>query len=491
MTGFLRSLGILCVVCAIISGGTADAATYYVSKSGSDRNSCPSARSESSSKLSINGALPCLVAGDTLYVRAGVYDEYIPKTTPSGTSWSNTVRIAAYPGETVWLAPASAWYVVDMTLTQHYIEFDGINMDGGSAYEGIVRVSEEDAHHIRVKNAELRGNPNYHTIAVMLANGGGNEFINVRLHRVTGSDASHGFYIASSDNLIDNCEIYDVPGAGVHIYTGDGLATDRNTIRNSVIHDISSSGGPRAWGVIIANGSDNAVYNNVIYGIGPGGYGNAGINVYAGSGAKIYNNTVYGSAGSGIYVNSGHQTRVMNNILFGNAWGDFVDYGSETNASNNLTSDPRFVNAAARDFSLRSDSPAINRGVYLYEVPTDRLGAPRPTGSAFDVGAYEFGGQPTAPQPPQTPTTPEPPAQPAQPPSSGSGGSSGGVVDASGGVWTLGANLEILRNGVQVSGGYGSKIVWNLNSIYVIGDDNNWWRWTGETWDFAGATLPS
>ena len=114
--------------------------------------------------------------------------------------------------------------------------------------------------------------------------------------------------------------------------------------------------------MIIATGSDNAVYNNVIYGIGPGGYGNAGINVYQAPAAKIYNNTVYGSAGSGVYVDGGHQTQVMNNILFGNAWGDFVDYGSETDASNNLTSDPRFVNAAARDFSLRSDSPAIDRG---------------------------------------------------------------------------------------------------------------------------------
>jgi len=427
-----------------------------------------------------------LVAGDTLYVKAGVYNEAM-FAVPSGTSWSNTVKIAAYPGDTVWLAPSTDYYVVSFMLSQQYIEFDGINMDGGSAWEGVVRVTD-DAHHIRVRNAELRGNPNHATNGVSLGDVGGNEFINVRLHRVVGSDFSHGFYLSAPDNLIENCEIYDVPGAGIHLYSGTGLSLDRNTIRNNVIHDISNSGGPRAWGVIIAYGSDNAVYNNVIYGIGPGGYGNAGINVYGGFGAKIYNNTVYGSAGSGVYLGGGHRTQVRNNILFGNAWGDFVDFGSETDASNNLTSDPRFVNAGARDFSLRSDSPAIDRGVYLSEVPTDRVGAPRPTGAGFDVGAYEFGGQPTA-QPPQTP--PPPPQPPPQPPPSGDGGSSGGVVDASGGVWTLGSNLEILRNGVQVMGGYGSKIVWHLNSIYVIGDDNNWWRWTTQTWEFTGATLPS
>ena len=228
----------------LFQGGTADAATYYVSKSGSDRNSCPSARSESSSKLSINGALPCLVAGDTLYVRAGVYDEGISAGTirnfmvqySQDRCLSRRQRLAC---------PSSAWYVLNLTLTQQYIEFDGINMDGGSAVRGCcpkfqrkMRITSAS----RTPNcAGIRTAPTL--CAVMLANVGGNEFINVRLHRVAGSDTSYGFYVASSDNLIENCEIYDVPGAGIHIYSEHRIGTDRNTIRNNVIHDISNSGG--------------------------------------------------------------------------------------------------------------------------------------------------------------------------------------------------------------------------------------------------------
>ena len=51
---------------------------------------------------------------------------------PSGTSWMNKVRIAAYAGETVWLGHrqqrrAWCWYLAGR---ERYVEFDGINMDG-------------------------------------------------------------------------------------------------------------------------------------------------------------------------------------------------------------------------------------------------------------------------------------------------------------------------------------------------------------------------
>jgi hypothetical protein len=39
-------------------------------------------------------------------------------------------------------------------------------------------------------------------------------------------------------------------------------------------------------------------------------------------------------------------------------------------------------------------SPAINQGVTIATVTNDYAGAARPQGTAFDIGAYEFGGQP-------------------------------------------------------------------------------------------------
>jgi hypothetical protein len=68
------------------------------------------------------------------------------------------------------------------------------------------------------------------------------------------------------------------------------------------------------------------------------------------------------------------------------------------------------------------------------------------------------------------------------------------IVDTDLAVWTLGLGgefREILRDGRQAAGGFGSQILWYQRVIYVRGDDNNWWRWTGNTWVFAGAQDPS
>jgi hypothetical protein len=64
------------------------------------------------------------------------------------------------------------------------------------------------------------------------------------------------------------------------------------------------------------------------------------------------------------------------------------------------------------------------------------------------------------------------------------------IVDANGAIWTIGSNAVILRNGVQAAGGWGSKIYWKNSTIYVLGTDNNWWRWTGSGWVNIGPAQP-
>jgi hypothetical protein len=64
------------------------------------------------------------------------------------------------------------------------------------------------------------------------------------------------------------------------------------------------------------------------------------------------------------------------------------------------------------------------------------------------------------------------------------------IIDNGGAIWTIGSNQAILRNGVQAAGGWGSKILWTSNTIYVLGTDSNWWQWTGVGWTNVGATVP-
>jgi len=52
------------------------------------------------------------------------------------------------------------------------------------------------------------------------------------------------------------------------------------------------------------------------------------------------------------------------------------------------------VNAAAHDFHLQATSPAIDAGAALSAVPTDASGISRSQGAGYDIGAYEFTGQP-------------------------------------------------------------------------------------------------
>ena len=48
-----------------------------------------------------------------------------------------------------------------------------------------------------------------------------------------------------------------------------------------------------------------------------------------------------------------------------------------------------FVDGASQDFRLTASSPARNQAKGSHVATTDYLDAPRPQGSAADIGAYE------------------------------------------------------------------------------------------------------
>jgi hypothetical protein len=125
---------------------------------------------------------------------------------------------------------------------------------------------------------------------------------------------------------------------------------------------------------------------------------------------QIANNTIYQAGSAGIDItNPASGSFAENNIIYGT--GGIVVEGT-LSQRNNLTQNPMFVNAGAGDFHLASGSPAIDKGivssvfsgfqtVYGVSIAYDRDGRARPQGSAWDIGAYEYGGtslsSPTAP----------------------------------------------------------------------------------------------
>jgi hypothetical protein len=510
-----RCVSALSVLAWFCTGGVAQATTYYVATNGSDGRTCSQSQSISAPKRTLNSAVTCLRAGDTLYVRSGTYDESLVATVPSGTSWSNPVVVAAYPGESVTMRPSAAAYVLEFagsssagsSGSQQYIEFDGINLDGTNVSYDVVKIEAGpgyNAHHIRIKNATLTaaalypGHPDSQVVLItgLAANAiGFNEFQHLTLTGggpvQLGDEFSAMFYIQTPDNLIEDCIIENGVGAGVEIYNGNspGSAPDRTIVRNTIIRNFTTSTNTRAYGIIAARGTGHQLYNNLIYNIANTAGRSGGIYVYNSANTDVYNNTVYANALYGILVETySSGTAVRNNISYGNGVGDYLNYGSGTSESNNLLTNPRFVNAGGGDFRLQSSSPAIDAGAYLSLVTSDQLGVSRPQGNGYDIGAFEHdsGGG----------TTP-PPSQP--PPTGGSGASTDGtrvpnsssIVDSSSAVWTLGPNFEILRNGSQASGGYGFQILWYQGTIFCQGDDYNWWRWTGSGWQFYSSADPN
>ena len=487
---------------------------------GGTGSSCTQARTDSQSTAfsSVNAGIGCLAAGDTLLVHGGTYSDsisYFNLTIPSGTSWTNKIRIAAFPGsgtiETVWLKPpAGAENVIRLGgWNEHHIEFDGINMDGANISYDMVKIEwggGHYAHHIRIQNAELKGThidrgADYwvqHIINVASDNlpaTGSNEFLNLKVHGHGWESHDQGFYIGTPNNLIEGNDIYDISGGGIELFnTYQGItANSGNIISNNHIHHSFAGGPPIGQGIrgnrginIAANNTQ--VYNNIIDHIsGIGDYNNTknAIWIYAGDNNQIYNNTLYSNGGQGIVVGYDYPvsgTVVRNNIIYLSA-GSQGDYW-EQNATNtthdhNLEgTNPNFVNAATSKFQLNTGSQAIDAGINQGPAAKDITGVTR-TGT-YDIGAYEFGGTVTPP--------PQPPSPPSSsgtrfPPSSS-------ITDSSGNIWTIDGGLRILRNGT-VEAEDGHQLLYYQNNVYAF-SYNLWWQWAGGgDWTNLGTSDPN
>lgn len=368
------------------------AATYYASTNGNDGNN----GSQATPFRTIQYSLGRLGAGDTLLMRGGIYSEMLESHNgtnfPSGTSWANPVTVAAFPGEKVTLRGAMAIGIAT-PLTQ-YVIFDGIIVDATGLESGISL--NGGTHHLRFINGEVKNavgtsgiNTSYHNDKS--PGNTSHQFINMHVHH-NGLDTSyytaihkaphhHGFYIETSDNLIEKCQIHDNAGWGIHQYRfEDGIRIKNNIYRNNLFYNHGSGA------ITINYGDDNLIYNNIVWknlhGININNLGNNARN-------KVYNNTIYGNTGRGIDIQTGNiDTKVMNNIIYNNPTNLF-NKGINTILSNNLTTNPKFVDTENADFHLLATSPAINNGVYIEEVKTDFSGRQRSLSSPT-IGVYEY-----------------------------------------------------------------------------------------------------
>ena len=165
-----------------------------------------------------------------------------------------------------------------------------------------------------------------------------------------------------------------------------------------------------AKGILDSGLGGNRIYNNVIVRVGKGeasgSSAGAGIRLLEGDSANrtvhIVNNTIVSPNGPGVVtVPLSSTSRVQNNVVVNPTGGKYFDVSGAT-VANNLTkataAEAGFAGASSDNYALGAGSPAMDAGVDLRSlgVTADYRGTARPQGSAFDIGAYEYGSTATA-----------------------------------------------------------------------------------------------
>jgi hypothetical protein len=314
-----RLLVVLLVSGFVLLAQPALCATYYVSTSGKDTNS----GTITSPWRTIQHAANSLKAGDTVYVRAGVYNEIV-SIPSSGSASGGYLTFSSYPGELATIdgtglaIPNSQWGLVTIE-TQSYITINGFEIRNYSTSKaadvpiGIYIFGSGTNLHIT--------NNHIHNIATTAKGCAANAFGMT----VYGTQAP-----ASIDNLIVSGNQID------HTTTGcsETLSVDGNvenfTISNNLIHDdnniaigaigyegVSQPKGAMCGTELCDRARNGEISLNTVYNI------TSNHNPAYGTGA---NNHSYGA--DGIYIDGGTQIKIERNLVHN------TDIGIEMSSEN-------------------------------------------------------------------------------------------------------------------------------------------------------------
>lgn len=389
-------------ILATVAGGyqqcfsVAHAATYYVATTGNNSNP----GTKDSPFQTIAYAVSTMVAGDTTYVRGGMYSESGVRFLRSGTA-SSPIRLLSYPNESPILS-----------CTAQSLEANSILIMNGGGYSSAIGWIEIEGLEVRncwdgikvynLHDSTIRRNWIHDTLNQGILGIGGTRILidrNIINHNGPfstrpNSILEHGIYMHGSVITITNNLIYGNMAFGIQ---QNGSSSSAYC---STKHAGPEFAGAKDW--IIAN--NTLAYQNTRAGIVV--WGSRCLN------ARIENNIFYenaaalpNSAPQGIDFVSTSCTgvRIRNNHFYASGSGGVAALGSKAiegvhyMQSGNIVnvSDPAFVNAPAElpaspNFSLTARSPAIDKGLPLAEARTAFDGTIRPQGRAHDIGAYEY-----------------------------------------------------------------------------------------------------
>lgn len=442
------SLVTLNLVLILFTPNLSHATNYYV-----DRNHSSASDTNPGTQelpwLTIQHAEESLVAGDTVYIKAGTYNErIIPQN--SGNP-GNYITFAAYSGDVVTVDGDGLSLPVDWgglfdISDKSYIKISGLRIINAGPDDNNVGILVDNSSHIIIEK-----NYTYNTVSsgigvwesdniiidsnevVLACNDGEQECITVAITNTfeirnnhihdsgpgtnggEGIDAKDG----SSNGKIYNNHVHHINRLGIYVDAWDKHTHDIDVFQN-IVHDCSGDGlcvVSEAGGLL----ENVTIYNNISYknrwcGFTFGHYGEP-VSSRPLKNIKVINNTFYnngeGDWPGGIYIESqnGENIVIRNNICSQNLMfqmqaeegvplqnfsidHNLIDgyrgYEGEIYGDAYIEGDARFVNPSSANFHLQQNSPAIDNGSSVDAPGVDFDGNSRPQGDGYDMGAFEY-----------------------------------------------------------------------------------------------------
>ncbi|MDD3648194.1 MAG: choice-of-anchor Q domain-containing protein, partial [Candidatus Dojkabacteria bacterium] len=179
-------------------------------------------------------------------------------------------------------------------------------------------------------------------------------------HIYNSSEGIHGDYQLTTpvNYSINNNMIYTSKNGIVLIFFNASGANSVELFNNSIVGQISGSSTGTSFLLVGTTQGIFSMRNNIIFRFDKGQH-------------------VWNVSSSTVDTNY--------NLVYGN----ILNYEGLTAGSNDINTSPVFFDDSS-DFRLQPSSPAIDAGATLSEVTDDIIGIPRPQGSAYDIGAYEY-----------------------------------------------------------------------------------------------------
>ena len=433
----------ICVMMMLIAGffgmvGTASAGnTYYVASDGNDSNS----GTEAQQWKTIQKAADTLIAGDTVYIKEGTYNEQvIPQNSGSP---GNYITYTAYPGDTVTIdgdgVPLSAWRGLFEADDKSYIKISGLRIINSDYFGITIRDwGVNKAHHFIIENNYIHNcqASGIHIFAkgstitnIIIDNNEVSEVcMNMAQEAVTlcavdtfevkNNHVHHSYKegidakVGCSNGKIYKNHVHNIDAVGIYLDAGwdeggvDNYEYNIDAYQN-IVHNNGAIGIGMATEVATGRLENINIYNNIIYNNRGGGTGI--YEAYPGTLKKdlriinniVYNNGLYGITCKDEQVenfiirnnivsqNEGYQIQVGPAIDRVTVDHNLIDGFTEVTGDYPVIGDPKFVNPSEADFHLQADSPAIDKGSHVDAPDDDYDGNSRPQGAGYDIGAYE------------------------------------------------------------------------------------------------------